>query len=135
MKTEAENNGSGKLTIFKPPGYIYKLSRGQAKNAQKQQYEIYFNNEYSLRKYSCTLSISNQSEFQLYEWRKQSSCPIVKVAYLELVKRTMSSSTPENTLIDVNVYTENIEKMLADMINLTLTEAIYVLKQCLLAYQ
>ena len=30
--------------------------------------------------------------------------------------------------IEVNVYTEQIEKLLADMINLTLPEAIYVLK-------
>ncbi len=36
MKTEVENNGSGKLTLFKPPGYIYKLSKSQAKNTQKQ---------------------------------------------------------------------------------------------------
>ena len=37
--------------------------------------------------------------------------------------------------IDANVYTEQIEKLLADMINLTLGQAIYVLKECLWAYQ
>lgn len=48
--------------------------------------------------------------------------------YLELLNRTISSVASEAGAIEVNVYTEQIEKLLADMINLTLPEAIYVLK-------
>lgn len=66
MKSEAENSGSLKLTIFKPPQYIYQLCKGQCKNNKKQEFEIYYNNEYSLRKYSYKLDISNKSELYLY---------------------------------------------------------------------
>jgi hypothetical protein len=38
-------------------------------------------------------------------------------------------------MINVNVFTEHFEKVLADMINLTLSEAIYVLIECLHAYE
>lgn len=44
MKSETENNVSPKLTIFKPPQYIYKLSKVQLKNNQKPEFEIYYNN-------------------------------------------------------------------------------------------
>lgn len=66
MKSEAENSGSLKLTIFKPPQYIYKLCRAQSKNNRKQEFEIFYNNEYSLRKYSHKFDIRNKSELYLY---------------------------------------------------------------------
>lgn len=82
MKSEAENTNNLKLTIFKPPQFIYKLCRAQSKNNKKQEFEIYYNSEYSLRKYSHKISMNNKSELYLYEWRKQSTCPIINVAYL-----------------------------------------------------
>ncbi len=66
MKTDQENSTPAKLTIFKPPRYIYKLSKGQKKNILSAEYETYFNDEYSLRKYHRMISIYQQSELALY---------------------------------------------------------------------
>jgi hypothetical protein len=96
------------------------LSKSQTKNTQNLPFDTYFNSDYSLRKYHRTIPINNHTELAHYEWRKQTQSPIIAVVYLELLNRTISSMESEAGMIDANVYTEQIEKLLADMINLTL---------------
>jgi hypothetical protein len=76
------------LTIFKPPAYIYKLTKNQSKNNKKLAYDIYYNKENSLRKYTQTINLANQAELMLYEWRKHSTSAIVKVMYVELIQKS-----------------------------------------------
>ena len=52
--------------------------------------------------------MGSQSELALYEWRKQTASPVVKVVYLELLNRTISNSSSETGFIEVSVYTEQV---------------------------